>query len=86
MEDKLIIPDHLEKLARQKGFEGKFICTLYCSLVEWLDKEHGIHVARTWYDDAVTTARWTYHIDHVFAGTDIDKALKKALKMLKLSN
>lgn len=56
---------------------------IHQQLVDWLDKNHNIHVSRIWYNDEVTTPRWVYHIDGVYVGSDFDEALIQALNKIK---
>jgi hypothetical protein len=63
-------------------YQGVILAPLYQQVVDWFETKHNLHIDRIWYDDKVTPARWVYHVEHQYAGSDYDKAIDEAIKLV----
>lgn len=85
LNDKKIYLNNLQCADREIINNEKYtICQapLYQQAIDWLDKTHNIHISRQWYNDKITQPRWTYHIDDVYSGSDINKAIEDAINLI----
>lgn len=72
----------LDEIKTDKVYYPEVHAPLYQQLFRWFQEVYKIHFSQIWYDDGITPARWTYHANKLYIGSDIDVAIDKVFEMI----